>query len=150
MVNLMPLWMHAVYTNITLGQQTIYVRVTNDITACYTIVTFDLIVNPLPDVSAADQYIACEIDTDGFFDFDLDTVSASILGTQDPLNFTVTYHETQEDADNGDNVLVSPYTNLTNPQQLFVNITNNTTWLYEKFFTVELLMNDNIKSSLDL
>jgi hypothetical protein len=78
----------AVYTNITLGQQTIYVRVTNDITACYTIVTFDLVVNPLPDVSAADQYIACEIDTDGFFDFDLDTVSASILGTQDPLNFT--------------------------------------------------------------
>jgi hypothetical protein len=36
----------AVYTNITLGQQTIYVRVTNDITACYTIVTFDLVVNP--------------------------------------------------------------------------------------------------------
>jgi hypothetical protein len=98
----------AVYTNITLGQQTIYVRVTNDITACYTIVTFDLVVNPLPDVSAADEYIACEIDADDFFDFDLDTVSASILGTQDPLNFTVTYHETQEDADNGDNVLVSP------------------------------------------
>ena len=50
-----------------------------------------------------------------------------MLGTQDPANFTVTYHETQEDADNGENALVSPYTNLTNPQQLFVNITNNLT-----------------------
>ena len=50
-----------------------------------------------------------------------------MLGAQDPANFTVTYHETQEDADNGENALVSPYTNLTNPQQLFVNITNNLT-----------------------
>ena len=47
------------------------------------------------------DYIACEIDTDGFYDFDLDTVSASILGTQDPLNFTVTYYQTLEDAENG-------------------------------------------------
>ena len=140
----------AVYTNITLGQQIIYVRVTNDITACYTIVTFDLIVNPLPDISAADQYIACEIDTDGFFDFDLDTVSASILGTQDPLNFTVTYHETQEDADNGDNVLVSPYTNLTNPQQLFVNITNNTTGCFIAVPSITIEVQEAAQANSDL
>ena len=140
----------AVYTNITLGQQTIYVRVTNDITACYTIVTFDLVVNPLPDVSAADQYIACEIDTDGFFDFDLDTVSASILGTQDPLNFTVTYHETQEDADNGENVLVSPYTNLTNPQQLFVNITNNTTGCFIAVPSITIEVQEAAQANSDL
>ncbi len=140
----------AVYTNITLGQQTIYVRVTNDITACYTIVTFDLIVNPLPDISAAQDYIACEIDTDGFFDFDLDTVSASILGTQDPLNFTVTYHETQEDADNGDNVLVSPYTNLTNPQQLFVNITNNTTGCFIAVPSITIEVQEAAQANSDL
>ncbi|MDA8904166.1 T9SS type B sorting domain-containing protein, partial [bacterium] len=139
-----------VYTNITLGQQTIYVRVTNDITACYTILTFDLVVNPLPDVSAADQYIACEIDTDGFFDFDLDTVSASILGTQDPLNFTVTYHETQEDADNGDNALVSPYTNLTNPQQLFVNITNNTTGCFIAVPSITIEVQEAAQANSDL
>ncbi|MDC1492687.1 T9SS type B sorting domain-containing protein, partial [Flavobacteriaceae bacterium] len=140
------------YTNITLGQQTIYVRVTNDITACYTIVTFDIIVNPLPDISAADDYIACEIDTDGFYDFDLDTVSASILGTQDPLNFTVTYHETQIDAENGDNALISPYTNLTNPQQLFVNITNNTTgcFIAVPSITIEVQEAAQANSDLDL
>ena len=115
------------YTNITLGQQTIYVRVTNDTTGCFTVVTFDIVVNPLPDVSTVEDFIACEINTDGFYDFDLDTVTAQILGSQDPANFTVTYHQTQEDADNGENALVSPYTNLTNPQQLFVNITNDLT-----------------------
>ena len=100
------------YTNITLGQQTIYVRVTNDTTGCFTVVTFDIVVNPLPDVSTVEDFIACEINTDGFYDFDLDTVTAQILGSQDPVNFTVTYHQTQEDADNGENALVSPYTNL--------------------------------------
>ena len=41
----------------------------------------------------------------------------------------VTYYETQEDANNLENALISPYTNLTNPQQLFVNITNDLTSL---------------------
>ena len=133
-----------VYTNITLGQQTIYVRVTNDITFCYTIVTFDLIVNPLPDVSAADQYIACEIDTDGFYDFDLDTVSASILGTQDPLNFTVTYHETQEDADNGENALISPYDNTSNPQIIYARVDNDTTADAQCYATTDLTLIVNL------
>ena len=115
------------YTNIELGQQTIYVRVTNDTTGCFTIVTFDIIVNPLPDIGDVPDVVACEIETDGFYDFDLEAVTAELLNPQDPANFTVTYHETQEDADNGENALVSPYTNLTNPQQLFVNITNNLT-----------------------
>ena len=115
------------YTNIELGQQTIYVRVTNDTTGCFTIVTFDIIVNPLPDIGDVPDVIACEVNTDGFYDFDLETITSELLGSQDPANFTVTYHETQEDADNGENALVSPYTNLTNPQQLFVNITNNIT-----------------------
>ena len=115
------------YTNIEPGQQTIYVRVTNDTTGCFTIVTFDIIVNPLPDIGDVPDVIACELNTDGFYDFDLETVTSELLGSQDPANFTVTYHETQEDADNGENALVSPYTNLTNPQLLFVNITNNLT-----------------------
>ena len=68
------------YTNITLGQQTIYVRVTNDTTGCFTIVTFDIVVNPLPDISDVTDYIACEINTDGFYEFDLDTVTAEVLG----------------------------------------------------------------------
>ena len=115
------------YTNIEPGQQTIYVRVTNDTTGCFTIVTFDIIVNPLPDIGDVPDVIACELNTDGFYDFDLETVTIELLGSQDPVNFTVTYHETQEDADNAENALVSPYTNLTNPQLLFVNITNNLT-----------------------
>ena len=114
------------YTNTT-SPQTIWVRVTNDITGCYTLVTFDIIVHPLPDVVVVTDYIACEVNTDGFWSFDLTSKDGEILNGQDPGIFAVTYHETQADADAGINALVSPYINITNPQQIYVNITNTIT-----------------------
>ncbi|MFD2915169.1 T9SS type B sorting domain-containing protein, partial [Psychroserpens luteus] len=63
----------------------------------------------------------------GFYDFDLTMKDAEVLNGQDATLFTVTYHVNQEDADDLMNALVSPYTNVTNPQQIFVAITNNDT-----------------------
>ncbi|WP_425077817.1 T9SS type B sorting domain-containing protein [Psychroserpens sp. S379A] len=114
------------YTN-TSTPQTIYVRVENDITECYTIVTFDIIVNPLPDVVAVTDFILCELNTDGIDEFDLTSKDAEILNGQDPMLFTVTYHVSQTDADDLANPLVSPYMNVTNPQPIYVAITNNNT-----------------------
>jgi gliding motility-associated-like protein len=114
------------YTN-TSTPQVIHVRVTNDNTGCYTIVNFTIIVNPLPDVIAVTDFIACELFNDGFYDFDLTMKDAEVLNGQDPLLFTVTYYETQEDADDLVNALVSLYTNITDPQQIFVAITNTDT-----------------------
>jgi gliding motility-associated-like protein len=81
----------------------------------------------VPNIEAVGDIIACEVNTDGFYDFDLDSVTGELLGTQDPANFTVTYYENLVDAENDTNAITSPYTNLTNPQELFVNITNDTT-----------------------
>ena len=115
------------YTNIETPSQTIYVRVTNDTTGCYTIVTFNIIVNPLPEVIGVTDYILCELNTDGFGEFDLESKTDEILNGQDSGIFVVTYHETQADAQAAMNALVSPYTNLTNPQAIFFNITNTDT-----------------------
>ena len=116
----------AIYTN-TSTPQTIYVRVTNDITDCYTLVSFDIIVNPLPDVVGVTDFILCELNTDGIDQFDLSMKDAEVLNGQDATLFTVTYHVSQVDADDLMNALVSPYTNLMSPQQIFVAITNNDT-----------------------
>ncbi len=107
--------------------QTIFVRVTNDTTGCYTIVELDLKVNPVPAVIAVTDLIECELNTDGFFDFDLESKTMEVLNGQNPSIFEVTYHVTQADAQAGINDLISPYTNLTNPQQIFVNITDTST-----------------------
>ena len=115
------------YANIIPGVQTLYVAVTKNITGCPTVVTFDIIVNPLPDISSVADIVICEVNTDNVYDFDLDEITVQLLGSQDVSNFTVTYHETQQDAEDSLNILTSPYTNTSSPQQLFVNISNNTT-----------------------
>lgn len=114
------------YTNLNTDNtpQTVYVRVTNDSTGCYAVVDFDILVNPLPNAVAVTDYIICEVNTDGFAQFDLTSKDAEVLNGQDPLQFEVTYHATQADADNLANALGSPYMNTVSPQQIFVAITN--------------------------
>ncbi|SHH31052.1 T9SS type B sorting domain-containing protein [Winogradskyella jejuensis] len=115
--------------NNTNPSETIFVRVTNTTTTCYAIVELNIQVNPLPDDSAVvTDFFECENNTDFVFGFDLESKTDEILNGQDPMEFTVTYHETQLDADNLTNPLASPYENtISNPQPIFVAITNNTT-----------------------
>jgi gliding motility-associated-like protein len=114
------------YTNIS-TPQTMYVRITDDLSSCYTVVNFNLVVNPLPLVVAVSDMIVCEDNSTGFYAFDLESKNAEVLNGQNPLQYNVTYHITSFDADNQLNALVSPYINITNPQQIFVAITNTVT-----------------------
>ncbi|WP_179320312.1 T9SS type B sorting domain-containing protein [Winogradskyella helgolandensis] len=115
------------YTNIDTSEQEIYVRVTNDVTDCYTIVDFTIKVHPLPEVVAVTDFIQCELFTDGFDNFDLTTKDEEVLNGQDASQFVVSYHDNLTDAEAGMNGLVSLYTNSSNPQQIFVTITNTVT-----------------------
>lgn len=45
-----------------------------------------------------------------------------ILGNQNPNNYQITYHLTQEDADSGENPLPLFYTNDINPQTIYVRV----------------------------
>jgi gliding motility-associated-like protein len=122
-----PILDPANYENIQTPEQEIYVRVTNNGTGCYTIVDFTIRVNPLPEVVAVTDFIQCELNTDGFDSFDLTTKDAEVLNGQDATQFIVTYYENIADAEVEMNALVSPYINTSNPQQIFVTITNNVT-----------------------
>ena len=105
--------------------QTIYVRVTDDVTGCFIIVNFDIVVNPAPQATPITDFIVCEDNTTGVYPFDLESKTTEILNGQDPSLFSVTYYESQADADNLMSPLSSPYVNtLANPQQIFVAITN--------------------------
>ena len=115
------------YTNIETPLQTIYVRITNDLTGCYTLVDFNIIVHPLPLASTVSDLIACELDTDDVFDFDLEQQSSLILGAQDPTIFEVTYHTSLTDAEQGINFLGSPYTNISDPELIYVSVVNTDT-----------------------
>lgn len=109
----------------TLPQETIYVRLTNDLTNCYSIVNFEIVVNPLPEAIAVTDYLICEYNSDGFANFALSSKDEEILNGQNPSLYTVSYHASQDDADNLKLPLSNSYQNTQAfKQRVYVAITN--------------------------
>ena len=74
----------------------------------------------------ADNIITCDDSSDdGIENFDLSIQNDAILGTQDPTQFTITYHESESDAQQGVNSLDTDYTNSNNPQEIFARVESN-------------------------
>ena len=113
-----PIATPAMYQNSVPNLETIFVRVENNLSGCFTAQTsFDIIVNPLPVANFVEDLEICDDNTDGSAQngfsqsFDLELQTAGILGTQDPAQFTVTYHASLADAQAGVLPLGSPFSN---------------------------------------
>ncbi|MBM6497873.1 hypothetical protein H9X54_000910, partial [Flavobacterium macrobrachii] len=89
---------------------------------------FQLKINslPLPNPVITD-YELCDYNSSGDEEevFVLNTKTAEIANGQ--TGVTVTYYETQADAQNQVNSLPNNYTNTSNPQQIWINIRDNAT-----------------------
>ncbi|WP_430412507.1 T9SS type A sorting domain-containing protein [Kordia sp.] len=59
---------------------------------------------------------------DGLMCFDLSQKNPEVLGTQNPADFTITYHVSQTDADISMNALSIPFCNTSNPQTIYVRL----------------------------
>lgn len=96
------------------------------------IITDEVIIEFLPNpviANTPEPLMACSTTNQAQFNLSLnDTV---VLGTQDTADFTVTYHDSQGDADISANNIVSPYINESNPQTIFVRIEDNLTGCYQ-------------------
>ena len=60
----------------------------------------------------------CENNTDNVFEFDIGIKRSEILNGQDPTQFIVTFHTTQQDADDLTNPQPDLFTNTVNPQEI--------------------------------
>jgi hypothetical protein len=113
--------------------QTIYYRMEDIINSCsaainsFNLVAVDAFIDEDPD----DLFID-EGDGDGLAIFDLTVNEAQMLGDQNPAIALFTYHTTFEDSDNGVNSIATPtaYQNTTNPQTIYVRLTNSNTGFY--------------------
>ncbi len=130
-----PIATPAMYENSIPNLETIFVRVENNLSGCFTAQTsFDIIVNPLPVANFVEDLEVCDDNTDGSAQngfsqsFDLELQTAGILGTQDPAQFTVTYHASLADAQAGALPLGSPFSNsVPFSQIIYVRVYNSLT-----------------------
>ncbi|MEZ4801383.1 MAG: gliding motility-associated C-terminal domain-containing protein [Gelidibacter sp.] len=75
------------------------------------------VANPVMDLVTCD-----DTSGDGFEQFDLESQTPIVLGSQNASMFNVSYHLTQTDAITNTGALTSPYTNTSNPQTIWIRI----------------------------
>ncbi|MFD2568063.1 hypothetical protein ACFSRZ_11805, partial [Pseudotenacibaculum haliotis] len=112
--------------------QTIYVRGINNNTGCINSETsFDIRVNPIPNISSPANLQLCDDDSDGLISgFNLDNQITTILNGLNPADYSVSFHLTINDAILNNNPIVDTnnFQNTTqNQQTIYVRVTNNTT-----------------------
>jgi gliding motility-associated-like protein len=141
------LGVNAIDTSLAFGiinpnQQTLFVRAENtgpngdDGSGCYVTRPLELIVLPSPEIQGLEDLSICDDEiANGFSSFDLTQNTALILGDQNATEIDITYHESQNDAETGINPIAVPsnYTNLTNPQTIYVRIENEETGCYDLY-----------------
>ncbi|WP_242135325.1 T9SS type B sorting domain-containing protein [Aestuariivivens marinum] len=100
------------YTNAIAGNQTIYVRVTNNLYSnCHTDTAFEIEVFELPVVNNPNIYAQCDDasnDGQAFFNLTLDLIKEEINPNYIAKGLTFTYYLTQNDAQNVTNPIPNP------------------------------------------
>ncbi|MCB0445653.1 MAG: T9SS type B sorting domain-containing protein, partial [Gelidibacter sp.] len=116
----------------TSNPQDIFVRVQNSENPnCFDTTSFSIETFITPTISTLNDIEICDSDVnantmDGFSTFDLSEINSAILGTQDANLYTISYHNSQQDADANIAAFPNLYTNTTAYNQtVFVRIENN-------------------------
>lgn len=119
---------------------------------CYDTTTFNLIEYEEPIANIPDDIIICENPYDAIYNFDLTSVNDQVLGSQNENLFNITYHTSQADAEANINNLSNSYTNVSNPETIYVRIENNqyTTCYDTTSFNLEVIQEPEISTIQDL
>ncbi|WP_460220235.1 T9SS type B sorting domain-containing protein [Psychroserpens sp. MEBiC05023] len=113
------------YNNIS-NPQTIYVRIEDaDAEFCFATTSFDLIISgPTPDATSV-PIEACDDDMDGVTLFDLAAHDGNVLNGQDGTQFTVSYYETEADAEAGTNPIDTTVLYSSESQTIYARVESN-------------------------
>jgi gliding motility-associated-like protein len=115
------------YLNDNPFNDSVWARVENNTTGCFTVIELLLVVNPLPDVPTDDfgDLSQCDDNGDGIALFDLTINTSFVIGIQDPSDFLpVTYYTSQADADLPANEILTPGAYSSGGQTIWVRIEN--------------------------
>ena len=122
-----------VYENDDPFIDSVWARVENNLTDCYTLMELILIVNPLPDAPTADfgDLLVCDDNGDTTAIFDLTENESFVLGDQTPGDFLpIRYYTDLTDAQTPTNDILSPTSFSSAGQTIWVRIENMVTGCY--------------------
>ena len=114
--------------NYSSNEQSIFVRVTEISTGCYSTTSYNLLINEIPDLQAVPTNLVCDLNDDGFATFFLPLAEEFIMA--DTSGFSFQYFDTLNDAQNNTNSIVdvNNYQNTQSPTQtLFVKAMDDVT-----------------------
>lgn len=117
------------YTNIS-NPQIIYIRLTNSATECFEISEFEISANLGPDITIENNFQICDdynaiTGANGINTFNLLEFQTEIFQNQDPSLYNISFHLTEEQAENNTMSLPDIYTNqIPFNQEIFVRVSD--------------------------
>ncbi|MFC0520340.1 hypothetical protein ACFFGL_06515, partial [Mesonia maritima] len=132
------------YTNGNPYNDTIYVRIEDSTTGCYTTDSLDLEVIASPDANPAGPLEVCEQNNSGTAQFNLSQLNGTINNNP---NVTITYHANQADANAGTPTVPVSYT--TASTTVFARVEDNSLACYNTIgITLTVLEQPNLPSTI--
>ncbi|MES2487811.1 MAG: hypothetical protein V4581_17925, partial [Bacteroidota bacterium] len=133
------------YANIVANIQTLYIVLESTLASgCQTIIPLQLTANPRPvAVDPTAPYALCDAgsnDSDGITVFDLTIYAPQILGNLNPAQFSVSYFETELNAENNVSPIPTPASYNSDSGFVYIKVTNNATGCYD-IVELELIVN---------
>ena len=118
------------YTNTVPNIQTIFARLEEDVLGCYDVTQLVLQVDPAPSITdPISDYQLCDNDGDGSETFDLTSKYDEIVNTL--TDVTLTYYNTEADADVDTNAIVTPSAYISSgTETIWVRLSDNFTQCY--------------------
>lgn len=118
------------FTNTIKDRETITVRVArNDELCCYSETTFDLIINPIPNISSIEDLYICDNDSDGFTFFNLNEIKSDILSSN-ANSFVDFFHEDGQQISSSQ--LNAVPNKIQNQETITARVTNTATNCYSE------------------
>lgn len=114
-------------------QGTVIMTFTPNPGQCAVGVTMSITVMDCPTIITPSTFATCDNelnDNDGYYLYPLNVLIPGILGGQNPSNFTVTFHQTQNNAQTNTNPIANVANYQTQTQTIWIRVTNNTTGSY--------------------
>ncbi len=130
------------YQNINPEEQTVYIRITDDNTGCFSIVNLEIHTNLLLTGTDLGDFALCDTNDDAndTLEFNLNTVEQFIANDL-PFNITVTFYESETDRDTDTNPIDKSFLySATSPTTLYIRLLNTDTGCSE-VWNITLLVN---------